>query len=175
MNKTILLLSLTCVSLMISTMVHMKRNENNLKCIQYGYNVVNDRNIHEKLTTLLNDAVDIFDANTVSYSLVSGTLLHMYRDCKLYRDSTDVDISVPLDALNRELLGRFYDKGWKYSRSFGHEGQPGYEVAIIHPNGERMDLYGETHNEHFTWISVWIDRVAYMCAFETPTIFFVIT
>jgi hypothetical protein len=93
----------------------------------------------------------------------------MYRNCGLLADSNDVDISVPLHDLTASFLERFYSVGWKYMRSFGKEGKPGYEVAITHPNGKRIDIYGETDEGDFTWQAVWVQRRAFMCSYETPT------
>lgn len=145
----------------------LRSQQTNLYCLRY--NDMERPKSPPKLMEALFDAVDILKEGTGEYSLAFGTLLHMYRNCGLLPDSNDVDLSVPLSRLTSDFLEQFYSRGWKYCRSFGKEGQHGYEVALTHPNGERIDIYGETFEGDFTWQAVWVKRRAFMCAYETPT------
>lgn len=144
--------------------------KHNLKCLNF-YEYYRPTPSH-KWTSVLNDAIIIFKENNYQFSLASGTLLHMYRDCGLASDTGDIDISVPLETLDENMIKSFLDKGWIKKMTFGTIGEPGFEVALIHPNGNKMDLYGETNEGDFTWLAVWVNRRAYMCAYENPTQWF---
>ena len=138
-----------------------------IKCMKYDQ--TERPKAPPKWMDVLNDAIEIFNEFEYKYSITFGTLLHMYRDCGLLPDTGDVDLAVPLNTLDDKMLQRFYDAGWKFFRKFGTQGKPGFEIAIKHPNGLKMDIYGETSEGDFTWQAVWINKRAHMCAYENPT------
>lgn len=144
--------------------------DHNIKCL--NYDKPSRPAAPAKWMAVLNDAMAIFNDNDYQFSLAFGTLLHMYRDCGLLPDTGDVDVAVPLKTLTEEMLAKFYAEDWVFFRSFGTEGSPGYEVALKHPSGLKLDIYGETSEGDFTWQAVWVNRRAFMCAYTNPSNWF---
>ena len=164
----IISLMITIILLWANLYRYNNRNSSDIFCMDYNEYSTRQRNT--KMFNVLDSAVALLEYNNYKYSVVSGTMLHLYRNCTLLHDTPDVDISVPLVDLDERLLAHFYANGWKKLRSFGKQYQDGYEVTLKHVNGEKLDLYGETTYENFSWISVWHNKKdVHMCAFETPT------
>lgn len=74
-------------------------------------------------------AYEILEQHATQFAVHAGTMLHLYRDCGLSSDTSDIDFLVPVEDVF-ELIDVFTLRGWRLYRKFGTPDQPGYEISF---------------------------------------------
>eukprot|EP01084_Bolivina_argentea_P143270 251647_1 len=115
--------------------------------------------------------------NTIgnNYSLTSGTLLQMYRNCGLHIDANDIDFITPLQYLSS--VKKALTKS-KYFVSRDHypykEYTPitiGHRLKYEHTNGIKIDIYSFNNQNGIKWAPHFKGRKLFRCFYPNNTKF----
>lgn len=142
----------------------LRKEQQYIKCI----GDISNTNVDKRLITVLKDTEKLLIDTEAAVHF--GTLLHFYRDCTLLPDTNDIDFALPYFQITDELLTKFKDNGYKLKHTFGEIGMPGYEIAVVHPLGVKVDLFGQVHEEYYSWCPLWVNNKLRHCRYPKSTI-----
>jgi hypothetical protein len=172
----IIFFSLACLLIFINIFSnkqerkHLRINDNVSIMPLHELNCIGNKNrldVNNKLMKVVKDTSNVLKG--IDYSVYAGTLLHLYRDCALAKDTNDIDFVVPYMQINVELVNKFKDNGFKVKHTFGDMGVPGFEMAFIHPSGIKVDVFGEVEELNYSWTPLWVGGKLRKCRFPTTT------
>lgn len=121
--------------------------------------------IPQKLWTVYKDSKDLLAGTDAAAHF--GTLLQFYRDCRLSPDSNDIDFALPYEQITVSLVDKFTRFGYKVEHRFGEMGTPGFEISVRHPDGVKVDLFGQVVEPYYSWCPLWVSGKLRHCRYPT--------
>jgi hypothetical protein len=117
-----------------------------------------------KVFALAERATHVLGARGIPYFLHAGTLLHLYRNCTLLKDTTDLDIGVPLNYLARAVTA-LKMAGLDVARTFGENvTSAGAEFQYVVGGVGRLDVLSlNDANGDRPWTPLWVGGVLRKC------------
>lgn len=124
--------------------------------------------INDKLMKIITDTEELLSGTDAAVHF--GTLLHFYRECTLLPDTNDIDFALPYYQITNELINKFKLAGYTVKHNFGVIGTPGFEIAVVHPLGVKVDLFGQVTEQYYSWCPLWVNNKLRHCRYPTSTI-----
>lgn len=117
---------------------------------------------NEKVKESFERAYEILEKHTSKFAVHTGTMLQLYRDCGLSKDTHDIDFIVPVNEIY-PIIEKFKQDGWKLDRKFGKPNEPGYELSFK-LNKYNVDIFSFNEEEtEFNYWPLWVNRKLRKC------------
>lgn len=130
-------------------------------------NPIDENNDAYQVTLHVHKELDIFN---VTNFIHFGTLLHIYRDCALKSDSSDVDFLVPISEMGNVINVMDKDPLFHRKHTFGKLGHHGFEVSYKHNLYKtKVDFFSINTEYNYTWSPLWVNNKLKKCQIPLTT------